>query len=222
MSRIIILLLIYLTFTGCTNSTTDNPILEQAIEHRVSALESNYKYQVLSYNGYVGDYKLILQSTQEQLEKKDIEALRDELAKWSSSLGVGLPTLNESTLKQDVNISLILLLDQLILETLKSTTHFSKIDPIVFLEQENDSIAFFYLTLHAKDSLFLPEVLLELSTGTFPIMVDEQTGLTRFTMRKSHKNEKKQFKGSVSYMNDENAIKIGDFEYPRDLIRARD
>ena len=221
MSRIILLLLLLYAWS-CTDSRKNNAILEQAVEQRISILGSNYKYLVLSTNGHVGDYKSLLQTTSELFEQNDIAQLKSELTKWSNSLDVDLPTLNESTLKDDLNISLILLLDQMIIETLNSTTNFSEIDPVVFLEKENDSVAFFYVTLHAKDSLFKPEVLLELSTGTFPILVDEQTGMAHFTMRKSNKNENKQFKGSVSYMSGDNAIEIGTFEYPRELISESD
>jgi hypothetical protein len=176
----------------------------------------------LSTYGYIVDYRSLLQTTSKLFEQKDIAQLKSELDKWSNSLEVDLPTLNESNLKDDLNISLILLLDQMIIETLKSTTSFSQIDPIVFLERENDSIAFYHVALHSKDSLFLPEILLEFPSGNLPVLVDDKTGLAEFSIRKKNKNEKHQFKGSASYISGQHKIKIGEFDYPRQFMEQQD
>ncbi len=222
MNKVILLYLSFLLLAGCTERITNEAILKRAIEIRISTLEKNYKYQVLSAYGYLEDYNSFLMPLTELLASSDFNGLKGELTKWSNSMGVDLPKPNQSTVELDVNTSILLLLDNLIMKTLEFTVPFSEIDPIVFLEQENDSIASFYVALHAKDSLFLPEVLLELSTGTFPILVDERTGLATFTIRKSHKNDKKQFKGTVLFMSGENGIKIGEFQYPRELNKERD
>jgi hypothetical protein len=218
------LLLIAFIFFRCGGSITnkEDSSLSQIVDERIAALDNNFRYNVLASSKKLLDYNSILDLIKELKNKKETKKLNDELKFWADSLNIFIPEIRKSDFYKDLDIAMILLLDELIIRTLNSSSSFSELEPIVFLEQENDSVAFFYLTLHARDSLSLPEVLIELPTGTFPILVDEQTGLAHFSMRKKHSNDKKSFKGRIIFMKDMNTKTIKPFEYPRELIGERD
>ncbi|MGL1887968.1 MAG: hypothetical protein OCD76_15745 [Reichenbachiella sp.] len=214
MNKIITLFSI-LIFASCSDliSNRDDKSLAVIVENRIATLENNFRYYVLSNSNKILDYKSFISRIDELRQSKELEELNSEVAVWSDSLNIYLPKVSKEMLNKELDIVKILILDELIIRTLSSSINFSELEPVVFLEKENDSTAFFNVALHARDSLFLPEVLLELPTGTFNVLVDENTGLGVFSMGKKHKHEKKSFRGKVIYFSDKNTQQTKPFEY---------
>ena len=216
MNRITFLCLLIGSLSCDSQNTRQRTLeLEKIAFERRKELSNNFKYKVLVDAGQLIDFELLESRLHKHINSRNLKILNKEFTALADSLKIIIPIIRGDKLLEDVYLSKILVADELISRTLNSTTSFSMISPEVIVEDENDSIVFYKIALHAHDELFGPKVFLNLSTGEFPIFVDELTGFARFEMRKKDKMERKSFTGRIVYQNFLDEEKIVEFEYPK-------
>jgi hypothetical protein len=212
-------LIIFVFLLGCSESTTTNDELTKAINERLKILDGHFLHQVLISNNKTINHNNLIQ-TLDSLYQTDQLSSVDEISNNYISTVIDYK-LTDISNKNELLITELLLLDDLINRANRKKMNFRDIKPIVTIDREDDNKVYYNVLLHANDSSFHPAYSLTLPTGTFNILVDE-LGIGHFSMDKQYVNKIKTLKGQVSIpitMDERINLK---FQYPESIKRNQE